>query len=262
MGLQDGADRPLLLAEEAGHDQRAARRQPRGKRGHHPRELRRQQIRHDEGTRAAAVLGADFSCLDLGDYPLLIDTAAIDRLTAVIVERAPDIIITHTDRDPFNPDHSVAYAAVERARQLASGAGVASAFTTIRPPELLLFEPHQPELCGFVPTTFLDITPVFAQKEQAMAAMAAISNSMPKPNPSGPCRDMAADSVLAGFAIGFLCVSCNTSAKAIRSSTDRPQVLACTNVARVLRRSARKIASGQRIQNCCKFGCAVSPWEV
>ena len=100
------------------------------------------QIRHDEATRAAAVLGADFSCLDLGDYPLLIDAAAIDRLTAVIVERAPDVIITHTDRDPFNPDHSVAYAAVERARQLASGAGVASAFTTIRPPELLLFEPH------------------------------------------------------------------------------------------------------------------------
>jgi 4-oxalomesaconate hydratase len=131
------------------------------------------QIRHDEATRAAAILGADFSCLDLGDYPLLLDAAAIGRLTAAIVERGPDVIITHTDRDPFNPDHPVAYAAVERARQLASGAGVASAFTTIRPPELLLFEPHQPELCGFVPTTFLDITPVFAQKEEAMAAMAA-----------------------------------------------------------------------------------------
>jgi 4-oxalomesaconate hydratase len=131
------------------------------------------QIRHGEATRAAAVLGADFSCLDLGDYPLLLDAIAIDRLTAAIVEHTPDVIITHTDRDPFNPDHPVAYAAVERARQLASGAGVASAFATIRPPELLLFEPHQPELCGFVPTTFLDITPVFAQKEQAMAAMAA-----------------------------------------------------------------------------------------
>jgi LmbE family N-acetylglucosaminyl deacetylase len=39
--------------------------------------------------------------------------------------------------------------------------------------KLPLFEPHQPELCGFVPNTFLDITPVFAQKEEAMAAMAA-----------------------------------------------------------------------------------------
>ena len=63
--------------------------------------------------------------------------------------------------------------ATERARQLASGAGVASAFTTIKPPQFLLFEPHQPELCGFTPTTFLDITAVFAQKEAAMAEMGA-----------------------------------------------------------------------------------------
>ncbi len=62
-----------------------------------------------------------------------------------------------------------------RARQFASGAGVASAFETITPPELLLFEPHQPELCGFVPTTFLDITPVWEKKVAAMDAMGAQS---------------------------------------------------------------------------------------
>jgi 4-oxalomesaconate hydratase len=50
---------------------------------------------------------------------------------------------------------------------------VASAFSTARPPEFLLFEPHQPELCGFVPTTFLDFTPVFPRKQRAMEAMAA-----------------------------------------------------------------------------------------
>jgi 4-oxalomesaconate hydratase len=61
------------------------------------------------------------------------------------------------------------------ARQLASGAGVASAFKTITPPELLSFEPHQPELCGFVPTTFLDITAVWEQKVAAMEAMGAQS---------------------------------------------------------------------------------------
>jgi 4-oxalomesaconate hydratase len=43
----------------------------------------------------------------------------------------------------------------------------------VQPPELLLFEPHQPELCNFVPTTFVDITPVYAQKEAAMAEMKA-----------------------------------------------------------------------------------------
>jgi 4-oxalomesaconate hydratase len=69
----------------------------------------------------------------------------------------------------------VAYVATEKARQLASGAGVASAFKMVRPPEFLLFEPHQPELCNFMPTTFLDITPVIDKKQKAMEVMAAQS---------------------------------------------------------------------------------------
>jgi 4-oxalomesaconate hydratase len=131
------------------------------------------QIRHAEATKAAEILGATFECMDLGDYPLRITDAVIDRLTALIVETAPDILLTHVDRDPFNPDHPVAYAATERARILATGAGVASAFKTVPPAEFLLFEPHQPELCGFIPNTFLDITAVFEQKKRAMAAMEA-----------------------------------------------------------------------------------------
>ncbi len=39
--------------------------------------------------------------------------------------------------------------------------------------QLLLFEPHQPELCNFTPTTFVDITPVIEQKRAAMAEMKA-----------------------------------------------------------------------------------------
>jgi 4-oxalomesaconate hydratase len=131
------------------------------------------RIRHDEAARAAAALGADFRCLDLGDYPLEIDRDALERLTDEIRELAPDVVVTHTDRDPFNPDHATAFAAVERARALASGAGVPSAFATIAPPDLLLFEPHQPELCNFTPTTFVDITPVIDHKLAAMAAMAS-----------------------------------------------------------------------------------------
>jgi 4-oxalomesaconate hydratase len=130
-------------------------------------------IRHDEGTRAAAALGAEFVALDLGDYPLDIDAAALERLTDEIRDFEPNVILTHTDRDPFNPDHAVAHFATDRARSLAAGAGVASGFKTIPPPELLLFEPHQPELCNFHPTTFVDITPVWEKKEAAMEVMAA-----------------------------------------------------------------------------------------
>ncbi len=131
------------------------------------------RIRHEEATQAAEALGASFQCFDLGDYPLTVDGDTLLRLTELIRETAPDVIVTHTEKDPFNPDHPVAYAITQRARLLASGAGVASSFATIQPPELFLFEPHQPELCGFLPNTFVDITPVFEQKRRAMEAIAA-----------------------------------------------------------------------------------------
>ena len=131
------------------------------------------EIRHAEAERAAAALGAEFRCLDLGDYPLEIDAAGLERIADEIREFAPDVLVTHTTIDPFNPDHGVAGVAVERARSLAAGAGVPSAFATVTPPELFLFEPHQPELCGFVPTTFVDITAVHDRKVAAMAEMKA-----------------------------------------------------------------------------------------
>jgi 4-oxalomesaconate hydratase len=136
-------------------------------------ETRVKEIRHGESQTAAAAVGADFRCLDRGDYPLVMDADAVDQLTDLIRELEPQLILTHAARDPFNPDHAVAYEATVQARQLASGAGVASAFKTIAPPELLLFEPHQPELCSFVPTTFLDITSVWEKKVAAMEAMGA-----------------------------------------------------------------------------------------
>jgi 4-oxalomesaconate hydratase len=131
------------------------------------------KVRHGEAEAAAAALGATFRCLDLGDYPLQIDGDALVRIADAIREFAPDVLITHTGRDPFNPDHPIAYAAVDRARGLAAGAGVQSAFATIAPPALFLFEPHQPELCDFTPTTFVDITSVIDKKRAAMAEMKA-----------------------------------------------------------------------------------------
>ena len=136
-------------------------------------EERVKELRHGEAQTAAAALGAEFLGLDLGDYPLVAGAGAVERLTELIRELEPHLIATHAALDPFNPDHGVAHDATVQARALASGAGVASAFKTIAPPELLLFEPHQPELCGFVPTTFLDITPVWDKKVAAMEAMGA-----------------------------------------------------------------------------------------
>src|SRR6266704_4115255 len=72
------------------------------------------RIRHEEATRAADILGATFQCFDLGDYPLQIDALALERLTTLMRELAPDVIITHTERDPFNPDNPLASAAFQR----------------------------------------------------------------------------------------------------------------------------------------------------
>ena len=131
------------------------------------------KVRHGEAERAAAALGASFECLDMGDYPLNIDPDRLNLISEKIREFGPDVLITHTDTDPFNPDHPVAHAAVDRARGLAAGAGVESGFETIRPPALFLFEPHQPELCNFTPTTFVDITSVIERKREAMGHMQA-----------------------------------------------------------------------------------------
>jgi 4-oxalomesaconate hydratase len=131
------------------------------------------RIRHGEAERAAGHLGASFRALDMGDYPLQIDGERLLVIADAIRQFAPDVLITHTDTDPFNPDHPVAHAAVDRARSLAAGAGVSSAFATVRPPQLFLFEPHQPELCNFQPNVHVDVTDVWDRKLAAMAEMQA-----------------------------------------------------------------------------------------
>jgi len=131
------------------------------------------KLRHAEAQAAAAALGASFRCLDLGDYPLEIGKSELELIADTIRSFAPDVLVTHTDTDPFNPDHPVAHGAVDRARSLAAGAGVQSAFATVKPPALFLFEPHQPELCNFTPTTFVDITSVYERKQEAMGHMKA-----------------------------------------------------------------------------------------
>jgi 4-oxalomesaconate hydratase len=133
------------------------------------------RIRHEQASEAAGIVGATFRCLDLGDYPLVVTDAALGKLVELLRDLQPDIVMTHTPKDPFNPDHPVACQAVQKARLLASGAGVASAFKRITPPDLYFFEPHQPELCEFEPNTFVDITPVMERKRKAMEVIGAQS---------------------------------------------------------------------------------------
>ena len=131
------------------------------------------KIRHEQALAAANILGASFESFDWGDYPMILTDERVAQLTALVREFEPDVILTHSEKDPFNPDHPLAFTAVQRARLLAAGAGVASAFKNIIPPAWYSFEPHQPELSSFMPDTFIDITSVMDKKIAAMDCMGA-----------------------------------------------------------------------------------------
>jgi len=133
------------------------------------------KIRHEQALKAADILGTPIQFLDWGDYPMLLSDERIAQLTTVIGNFEPTVILTHSEKDAFNPDHPLAFQAVQRARLLSCGAGVASAFKNIDPPAWYSFEPHQPELCGFIPDTFLDISSVMDKKIAAMDCMGAQS---------------------------------------------------------------------------------------
>jgi 4-oxalomesaconate hydratase len=132
-------------------------------------------VRAQEAQAASSVLGASLTCLDLEDYPIIATSEVVERLVGEVREFEPTHLLTHTATDPFNPDHPTAFEAANLARMLSAGAGVASAFERIQPPQMLLFEPHQPEVCDFTPTVFVDITSVFDLKTKAMEAMGAQS---------------------------------------------------------------------------------------
>jgi 4-oxalomesaconate hydratase len=130
-------------------------------------------LRRAEAASAAAVLGAEIEFLDAGDYPLRETDELIHRIVEVYRQVSPSVVLTHPVADPYNYDHPAAAQMALRARVLAQAAGYPAPGEPIGAPPVFLFEPHQPEMCGFKPDVLLDITPVFEAKRKAMEAMAA-----------------------------------------------------------------------------------------
>ncbi len=129
--------------------------------------------RRAEAAAAAAALGSTVEFLDLGDYPLRIDDTAIARIAGEMRAANPEALLTHVASDPYNRDHNAAHEATLLARQVAQAAGHDRSTTPIGAPQVLQFEPHQPEMCGFHPDLLLDITSVFDRKRKAMECMGA-----------------------------------------------------------------------------------------
>jgi 4-oxalomesaconate hydratase len=130
------------------------------------------QARHEEAVAAAAVLGAKLRTFDAGDYPLLETPELLDRLVKLYREVQPTVVLTHSQRDPWNQDHETAHAMAVRARVIAQAAGYDPGGQVLGAPPVFLFEPHQTEYSGFMPDVLLDITSVWERKLEAMRCMA------------------------------------------------------------------------------------------
>ncbi|MGQ0568900.1 MAG: PIG-L deacetylase family protein [Armatimonadota bacterium] len=128
-------------------------------------------VRRQEATAAAGILGVDLALFDYPDQPLTFDQDRLVTLTREIKAFRPTILLTHPNHEPHNPDHSAACHAAMEAAYYATLAGVHPELPVITPPQTFAFEPTQPlaETTGFAPDTFIDITDVIDQKMKAVA---------------------------------------------------------------------------------------------
>jgi 4-oxalomesaconate hydratase len=127
--------------------------------------------RHEEAEKAAEVLGTGIQFLDADDYPLLDTPELLHRLAVIYRETQPTVVLTHSERDPWNKDHEVAHQLALRARIIAQAPGYQPGGEPLAAPPVFLFEPHQTEYSGFMPDVILDITEVWEQKLEAMRCM-------------------------------------------------------------------------------------------
>ncbi len=131
------------------------------------------QLRQAESEKAEAMLGAEIRFFDSGDYPLRVSDELIHEMVTEFRRVQPAFVLTHSFADPYNSDHPEASNLTLRTRIYAQAAGYPADGKPLGAPPVFLFEPHQPEQCGFKPEVLLDITPVFERKRKAMESMEA-----------------------------------------------------------------------------------------
>ena len=131
------------------------------------------ELRRAESQKAAETLGAEIRLFDCQDYPLKPSDETIREMVTEFRALQPQFVLTHSTDDPYNPDHPEAFRVTISARVYAQAAGYPAEGKQLEAPPVFMFEPHQPELCGFKPQVLLDITSVFDRKRKAMESMQA-----------------------------------------------------------------------------------------
>ena len=136
-------------------------------------EARVKAERQKEAEAAASHLGvADLQFWDLGDYPITLSRDALFRLADVYRAIHPGFVLTHSEKDIYNHDHPAVTEFAQHARIIAQAHGHKPGEKVLGAPPVFLFEPHQPEQCGWKPDVLLDITPVWEKKRAAIECMA------------------------------------------------------------------------------------------
>lgn len=122
------------------------------------------KIRKEEARQAAAVIGAEYICLDYDDE-MFFETkqARLDFINLVRYCKA-DVILTHTPHD-YNPDHMLTSKIIN---DIAVMIPIAKIETKCKPydkiPIIAYFETANGH--GFIPTEYVDITDVMDIKKE------------------------------------------------------------------------------------------------
>ena len=129
--------------------------------------------RQKEAEAAAKVLNVhDIQFWALGDYPITLSQDSLFRLVDVMRAVRPAFILTHSKEDIYNHDHPAVTDFAQHARITAQAHGHKPEQKVLGAPPVFLFEPHQPEQCGWKPDVLLGIDSVWPQKRQAIECMA------------------------------------------------------------------------------------------
>jgi 4-oxalomesaconate hydratase len=130
------------------------------------------KARRAEAEKAAKALDAhDIVFFDLGDYPLEVTRDDKFKLVDLIRKVQPNFMLSHSQYDPYNTDHSFATTLAMECRMIAQAWGHNPGEKVLGAPQLYLFEPHQTEQMGWKPDVFLDITSVWDKKRAAIECM-------------------------------------------------------------------------------------------
>jgi LmbE family N-acetylglucosaminyl deacetylase len=120
------------------------------------------RIRKEEARSAAALIGAEYVCLDYDDEMFFEDKTARLKFINLVRYCKADVILTHNPVD-YNPDHELTSKIIN---DIAVMIPIAKLKTDSLPydkiPAIFYFEPAQG--LGFVPTEYVDITGVFETK--------------------------------------------------------------------------------------------------